>query len=126
MSKTSTVLTPSLAEALPYVRAGMTGPQIGALLGISTEAARARISRLVQLGMVDRARGRRGKAVGTLASVARSALAGGAVPPTFRLPDGLPAPVRAWLDAEARTCEVPVEDVVRGVLVDAYLDSREG
>ncbi len=115
--------TPALQTALPYIRAGLTAPQIAEVLGISASAANARVSRAIRMQLVDTATTRRQKAVGAMANIARTALVDGDAPPPFRLPLGLPVAVRNWLRTQART-QASVEDVVRGILVDAYFEAQ--
>jgi len=116
-------ITPALKESLPYVLAGMTAPQMADVLDISVDAARARIWRLMRLGLVKTVRSRREKAAGAMANIARTALVDGEVPIPFRLPAGTPAAVRNWLRAEGRISKVDVEEMVRVILVDAYFDA---
>ena len=115
-------ITPALQEALPYIRIGMTARQIAAVLGISTEAARARVHRAARMGLVESSVKRRQSAVGTMANIARKAMVDGDVQPPFRLPAWTPFAVRDWLKSQVKS-PASIEDVVRSILVDAYFEA---
>lgn len=122
MTTTDVKIPPAIQVALPYLRAGLTASQIAVVLGITTSAANARMGRAIRLGLIGKAQARRENAVGTLAGLSAAAGADSDAPLPFRLPFGLPAHVRDWLKQQAKS-SVTVEDVVRGILVDACFDA---